>query len=547
MPTSPRSLPRSSGSTAALLLLTAALGAACLAGAAAPAVAGAAGVQPAAEEPTVRVLVRFHQGLGARERHLLDEVGAGLRRDFGTARVAAVELPAGRVAALRADPAVALVEPEPVYRPLARRGGGGEIVPSPGNGLYGLVLTRSLLPHGRGVTGRGVKLCAVDSGIDAKHLDIAPNYRGGIDTRAGDGNPDVGTNAAEGFHGTMVAGVLAGAVNGFGVRGAAPQAELYHARAMGAESGASSDILEGLRHLVEDRGCRVVNLSLGHGTHSTIEEDLYRSLVEAHDVLIVAAAGNEGGESRIYPAGYPSVVAVGAVDGDPGLAGFSNRGPWVDLVAPGVAILSTAPRGSGREGYVQVGKRRLAGIPLTYSGSTGGPLPAAMVDCGTGNTAAEFPRAVRGAIALMRRGDAFFSVKVENAMRAGAAGAIIYNHEPGGFNGTLQTPKASNGKPWIPAIGISLADGEALRGSRAAIKLAVDATDFATANGTSFASPYVAAIAALVRSVAPHLSAAEVRAVLTDTATDLGDPGRDDLFGWGLVDAEAATRAAAQR
>jgi serine protease len=519
---------------AAFALLVAAGGA--MPFAAAPAVA------EETETRMVRVLVRYTEGLGGGERRRLDELGAGVRRDFGAAHIAAIEVPVERLAELRADPSVALVEPEPVYRPFAKK---NEIVPSAGNGLYGLVVTRALEAHGRGVTGAGVKLCAVDTGIDAKHPDIAPRYRGGIDTRDDDGNPDVGTNASEGFHGTMVAGVLAAAVNGSGVRGVAPRADLYHARALGPTSGTGSDILEGVRHLVEDRGCRVVNMSLGHDQHSAIEEEFYRSLVERYDVLIVAAAGNDAVDSPHYPAAYPSVLAVSAVDSGLGLASFSNTGDWVDIAGPGVGVLSAAPRGSGREGAVTLGKSWIAAQPLTYASV--GTLKKPLIDCGTGNTAAEFPAKVRGAIALIRRGDAFFSEKVENAMRAGAVGAVIYNNVPGGFAGTLQTAKASTGRAWIPVLSISQEDGARLLPHRGALKIAVTASNFGVADGTSFAAPYVAGVAALVRSVAPHLSAADVVAILQETAADLGNGGRDPQFGWGLVDAEAATQVAAQR
>ena len=522
------------------------LAAVALTAAAAPAAGGPAAV--ASEEPTVRVLVRFHDGFGARERRLVAGLRAGVRHDLGEVRAAALELPADEVAALRADPAVALVEPEPIYEPFRRRGGGGggETVPSLWNGLYGLILTRSLEAQARGVTGRGVKLCAADTGIDAKHPDIAPRYRGGVDTRDDDGNPDVGAHPSEGFHGTMVAGVLAAALDGRGVRGVAYEAELYHARVLGSENGFASDIMAGVRHLVESNGCRVVNLSLGHDTFSQIEQDFYRDLVERHDVLIVAAAGNQASSEPHYPAAYQGVVSVSALDAGLGLAGFSNTGNWVDLTGPGVDVLSAAPRGSGREGYVLLGKAKLGATPMTYSGLTGGTMRSRLVDCGTGNTPEEFPRAVRGSIALMRRGDALFATKVENAMAAGAVGAIVYNNAEGGFAGTLGAERNGWGKPWIPTVGISLADGERLAAA-GDVKLVADATDWAQASGTSFASPYVAGVAALVRAVAPHLSAAEVVDILAETAQDVGDGGRDPQFGWGLVDAEAATLLAAER
>jgi subtilisin family serine protease len=63
-------------------------------------------------------------------------------------------------------------------------------------------------------------------------------------------------------------------------------------------------------------------------------------------VVLVAAAGNEGMNEPRYPAAYPNVIAVGATTTDGKLAGFSTRGDWVDLVAPGTDILSTSKSGS---------------------------------------------------------------------------------------------------------------------------------------------------------------------------------------------------------
>ncbi|HXT21272.1 MAG TPA: PA domain-containing protein, partial [Thermoanaerobaculia bacterium] len=228
------------------------------------------------------------------------------------------------------------------------------------------------------------------------------------------------------------------------------------------------------------------------------------------------------------------------------LASFSNNGSAIDLVAPGVGILSTVPRGAGGESYVKAGPA-WAATPFTFAGFTGGKgVTGKLVDCGTGNTPQEFPRAVRNNIALMRRGDAFFSVKVENAMNAGARGAVIYNNVVEEIRGTLQTATASEGRAWIPAVLVSLADGEQLRRKKKATVFN-GPTDWDAGNGTSFAAPYVAGAAALVLSVDPSLGRDQVLSLLESTARDLGEPGFDFLYGSGLIDADAATAAAAQR
>ena len=203
------------------------------------------------------------------------------------------------------------------------------------------------------------------------------------------------------------------------------------------------------------------------------------------------------------------------------------------------------PRGAGGEAYVKAGPA-WAAQPFIYAGFTGSKgVTGKLVDCGTGNTPEEFPKAVRGQVALMRRGDAFFSIKVENAMNAGARGAVIYNNVVEEIRGTLQTATASDGRAWIPAVLVSLADGEQLKRQKRATVFN-GPTDWDAGNGTSFASPYVAGAAALVLSVDPSLSRDQVLTLLESTALDLGEPGFDLSYGWGLIDADAATKAAAE-
>ena len=494
----------------------------------------------------VRVLVRFARGVDSAERgEVARRFHGAVRRDLGDYAIASLELPASEVAALRRDADVDIVEPEPVYHAAALAL--SELTPALDNGLYGLVLTKAVDAQARHVTGAGARVCIVDTGIDAHHPDLAAAYRGGFDLVDDDENPDIGADPGLGGHGTMVAGIVAAALNRTGVRGIAPSAEIFHARVLGAEGSApGSRIMAAVRRLVEDEGCRVVNLSLGTTQRSDVEEDFYRQLLARHDVLVVAASGNESAAVD-YPAAYPGVVAVGAVDRNANLANFSNTGSELDLVAPGANVLSTVPRGSGGEAYVAAG-RSWPATAFIFGGYTSVKgVRGKLIDCGTGNTPEEFPRSVRGQIALMKRGDAFFSIKVENAMNAGALGAIVYNNVLEEVRGTLQTATASDGRPWIPAVIVSLADGEILRAQRKgkAVVLFNGPTDWDAGNGTSFASPYVAGAAALVLSVDPTLSRDQVLGLLERTAQDLGDPGFDPQFGWGLLDADAATRAAA--
>jgi subtilisin family serine protease len=151
---------------------------------------------------------------------------------------------------------------------------------------------------------------------------------------------------------------------------------------------------------------------------------------------------------------------------------------------------------------------------LEFSGFTPG-ITANLYDCGLGYPT-NFPAAVRGNIALIARGTLFFSEKVANAMAAGARAAVIYNNTNGNIQGTLQY--SSN---WIPAIGISQADGLALKAALPAMVTVVNAIDptkiYAYLDGTSMAAPHVAAAVAFAALNFPNEKvAARIQRVLAN-------------------------------
>ncbi|MEM1833512.1 MAG: S8 family peptidase [Desulfurococcaceae archaeon] len=147
-------------------------------------------------------------------------------------------------------------------------------------------------------------------------------------------------------HGTHVAGIIAARLNGVGVAGAAPKVRLYAVRVLSASgSGYISDIARGIIESTKGPDgvagtaddADIISMSLG-GPHSNT---LYNAVKYAYSygVVLVAAAGNDGASSPSYPAAYPEVIAVGAVDINYNVPRWSNRNP--DVVAPGVDILST--------------------------------------------------------------------------------------------------------------------------------------------------------------------------------------------------------------
>ncbi len=188
--------------------------------------------------------------------------------------------------------------------------------------------------------GRGVKVAVVDTGIDASHPDIKPNYAGCYNARGG-------TSCRDGSkHGTHVAGTIAGALDGKGVAGVAPQARLYAVKVLDDNgNGGLVSIIKGLIWCGKNK-MDVANLSLGAPIGTVFMRAAVKYAVWK-GVTVVAAAGNNGGRINC-PACYPDSIAVSASDSSDKLADFSSRGSQVDFIAPGVGIKSSVPGGKHR-------------------------------------------------------------------------------------------------------------------------------------------------------------------------------------------------------
>jgi subtilisin family serine protease len=209
-----------------------------------------------------------------------------------------------------------------------------------------------------------------------------------------------------------------------------------------------------------------------------------------------------------------------------------------------VSVLSTVPIGKGNLTFVNSGTNDLESTPL--DGSPLATLTGNFVYCGFGGSASDFPASVRGKIALIQRGNnVHFSVKARNANAAGATAVVIFNNVADGpMNWTMLGDNVDdNTYKWPLAVGLSLADGQALQQNpNATITLANIADDYEVLSGTSMATPHVAGAAALVWSASPNASATDVKQALTMTARDLGAKGQDPSFGFGLIDAYNATK-----
>ncbi|MFP3713778.1 DVUA0089 family protein [Puerhibacterium sp. TATVAM-FAB25] len=183
-------------------------------------------------------------------------------------------------------------------------------------------------------------VAVVDSGVDVNH----PDLRGR--TVAGYNAITPGTAPADdNGHGTMVAGIAAADTgNAAGVAGAAWTARVMPVKVLDAGGvGYDSDVAEGVVWAA-DHGARVINLSLGGPDDGSVLHDAIR-YATGKGVVVVVAAGNDGDGRPQYPAAYPEVVAVAATDAAGRLTDFSSHGDWIDVAAPGAAIVSTGPGG----------------------------------------------------------------------------------------------------------------------------------------------------------------------------------------------------------
>jgi serine protease len=479
------------------------------------------------------------------------EVRAHSVRAFEAVDAFAADLTSEEVAALKRSPEVRFVTPTVERHALFD---GTPLHASANGSAY---RAQQTVPEGvtmiratnlwRYTKGAGINVAILDTGLDTQHPDLAANYAGGYNTftRSDDPSDDNG-------HGTHVAGTIAAVDNSFGVVGVAPQARIWSVKVLDKTGfGLDENVVAGVDWVIGKKraigGDWIVNCSLGAWLNSPVEEEAFKRLI-AEGVVVVAAAGNRGWAEVEFPAGYDGVIAVGAVDSTAKLAPFSDHGPRLTLVAPGVRVLSTT-----RAGSIAVAGVTLDNGPTLSAaalvGSSRGEFVAPFVACGLGNPE-DFPSSVRGSIALVKRGSITFNQKVRNAEVAGAVAVVIYNYNDTDNPAlwTLLRPDCENIEgcddpthPWPVALGVIAADGERLL---ADTTRKIDAgswlDDYTIASGTSMAAPHVTGAVALIWSLAPDAKAERVRDVLRSTAVDLGPPGFDENYGYGMIDAFAA-------
>lgn len=464
-----------------------------------------------------RYIVTFKEGKRALGRKALRSMGGKIKLERADRRWMAARVKGAQLEALRNDPTVESIEVDHKRYMLA------EQVP------FGISLVQADQLEYIGSSGRTV--CVIDSGYDIANVDLQDNALG---LQA----PDVGDVFNPGdIHGTHVTGTaVALGGNGVGVRGVIQngQANVIHYKIFddNAAFTRASTLIDGLNACEANGGeGTVVNMSLGGGGSSAAEDAAFAA-AQDRGVLSIAAAGNDGNGTFSFPASYDSVVSVAALDANEVVADFSQFNTQVELAAPGVDVRSTVIVGTGDNNSLDANGTTFD--PRSLDGTPNGTVSGALVDCGLGDQGT--CTGVTNNICLIQRGAVSFSDKVLACQNGGGIGAIIFNNVPGPLLGTLGGV-ATN----IPGVGVSDTEGAALLASLGSnANLTVAPGDFGFLNGTSMASPHVAGVAALVWSFDPTCTAAEIRDLLGRTAKDLGDPGRDINFGFGIVQAADA-------
>ncbi|HKO57328.1 MAG TPA: S8 family serine peptidase [Thermoanaerobaculia bacterium] len=475
-------------------------------------------------------------------------------RTFRNARAFAADLTAEEAAELRMSSEVRSVTPvversvndaTPSQQPVAA-------APNVNYTLKQLVPYGVDLVHAREVwpatKGSGtVNVAILDTGIDFDHPDLKENYAGGWNTYTLTDEP-----RDDNRHGTHVAGTIGAVENNIGVVGVAPRVRVWSVKVLDSKGvGTDEHIAAGVDWIINkaaaDGGHWIMSLSLGAPDPSPIETELFAKAID-RGILVVAAAGNRAFPEIDYPASYPGVMAIGAVDETETRARFSSWGVKLSVMAPGVSVLSTMPVGTAQAADVQADDGTLfTGTPIAGSPKTS--IFGRVVDCKLGRKG-DFPAEASGNIALIRRGEITFNEKARNAKAAGAAAVLIYNN-PGGVdnqsNWSLILIEEDGQFEWPLAIGLNTTEGLRLLDKIGSGSFAASyrLDDYGMLSGTSMATPHVAGSAALLWSLAPDATAEQIKLAIQNTAVDLGQPGFDAFTGFGMLDALAAAKTLA--
>ncbi|MEH7504125.1 S8 family serine peptidase [Neobacillus drentensis] len=448
--------------------------------------------------------------------------------------------------------------------------------------------------HAEGITGKGIKVGILDTGMDYNHPDLKDAYKGGYDFVDDDndpmettyadwkksGKPEIGSGRAYYTeHGTHVAGIIGGrgvSDSEYKTLGAAPEADLYSYRVLGSYgSGSSDDIMAGIDRAVND-GMDVINMSLG----GSLNDPLYATSIAVNNAVLsgvttVVAAGNSG--DKMYTLGSPGAAALALTVGASTVA---------------LDVYQFAGVQNGANYSLRQLARNYKDDLTQLKGQT-----YQLVDVGLGRPADFNGKIVNGKIALIKRGSIALIDKIKNAKAKGAIGVLMYNDELNSAEGSIQTFLGESVDA-IPTFSVTNTEGQAILaavnagktditfGNYTKVKTTgnelaafssrgpsrvnydikpevvapgaailstvpfylndktVDGSKpedykfaYARLSGTSMATPYVAGVSALLLQANDKLEPADIKSILMNTADPLSKDYSVFEIGSGQVDA----------
>lgn len=470
----------------------------------------------------------------AKGKFALRAAGGNVLRELPNQGAVAAHIPARALKGLQRNPNIEYIEEDALRYPMSETTPWG--IPK---------IQADLLDDSN--TGNTL-VCIIDSGYSNGHEDLP--VLGSGDTSPDPGTGDPLANSALCHHGTHVAGTIAAlGGNGKGVVGVNPNGNVgLHivkvfeddaTSASGCGWGYSSNLIAALNDCVAAGSAAgkvtVVNMSLGGPVKNRTEQRAFGNAYNA-GVLSIAAAGNDGNTRHSYPASYDSVISVAAVDSAEVVADFSQQTSQVELSGPGVAVRSTVTETFGTEESLSVGTSGFEATGMEGSAQTS--ASGALFRCNNagGLGAPGDCAGAGGKVCLISRGDISFAEKAVECQDQGGVGVVIFNNADALFSGTFGDVTVT-----IPGVGVSGTDGAILAGmTGSSATVTTTQGHYSYYDGTSMATPHVAGAAALVWSYNTSCTNAELRGALTSTARDLGTAGRDNAYGYGLVQAADA-------
>lgn len=222
--------------------------------------------------------------------------------------------------------------------------------------------TRADLVWAEGITGTGVKIAILDTGIDTDHPELQDSFLGGYDYVNNKAIPEDDQG-----HGTHVSGIItSNGVNDINSKGVSPDAGIYMYKVCDSSGSCYEDDMMAAMEAAVSSGAKIMSISIGGGSFNTENCDSDPLAAKVNWVVdqgltVVVAAGNDG-KGVSSPGCASKAIAVGAVDSSNNVVYFSGRGPALDIVAPGYNIYSTVIGGYGKMSGTSMATPHISGV-----------------------------------------------------------------------------------------------------------------------------------------------------------------------------------------